>query len=364
MIPMFYVVVWLIGLAIVFLGLYYGPFWPFVFSILGSGGVVWLALYTNSHIEFAWLSSVFYFAVSALFFLKDLQRRRLERDFFPGDFDSGKKAFYFLDKIENEMEKIKKHGGLLTVAKLDIDHFKQVNDSLGYFQGDMFLRLFGRILAYNTRPRDMAVRYAADEFLIVLPDTPALQAHEIIDNIRANLEEHKSLFPVRGIKNPFSFSAGIVEFSLDYNNVREFFRAVDEALFEAKKQGPSATVVLDKEKKQTFRNRRYWERIDVSELDGMELFIYDKRGIRHKVDIGNISIGGTMFLAPKGLNYSDIIDMELVLKNGDKIIIEGKQIWNKSDLASEQVGVFLMHLSPQQKFVLHRTIYGKKNKRR
>ncbi len=363
MLPGTYFVLWIMAVIVVFAGACYGAFACFLSALLGVAGVLYFAARLPYGVSVAWPAALAYLAIAGIFFLKAARDKRIESHLGMGDFDTGKEAFYFLDRIEKEIGKIKKYGGLLTIAKLDMDHFRKINEKLGHFQGDMMLRLFGRALVYNTRPKDIAVRYAADEFLIVFPETSALKAHEIIDNVRAKLEEHRAIFPVKGIKNPFSFSVGIVEFSNDYENVREFFRAVDEALFDAKKKGPSATVVLDKDKRRTFRNRRYWERIDISDIENVELFVYDRDGIRHKVELGNISVGGTMFMSPKDLNYGDIIDMELVLENGERIIIEGKQIWKKQDAMSEQIGVFLMHLSPQQKFVLHRNLYGKHGKK-
>jgi len=111
-----------------------------------------------------------------------------------------------------------------TVIMLDLDHFKQVNDTFGHAAGDAVLRVFGRVLAGTVRSRDTVGRYGGEEFLIVLPSVEGADA--FLGRLRAEWLA-KRPFPV-------TFSAGIAASAGDPD---ETVRLADQALYEAKKAG-------------------------------------------------------------------------------------------------------------------------------
>ncbi len=272
-------------------------------------------------------------------------------------------TFYALDVLEQEIEKLRNYGGQLTIAILDLDNFKKINRKLGYTQGDLLLRLFGKFLLRNIRPSDIATRYAGDEFLVIFPNTSGAMANEILDNLKNKMRQHKELLKIEGINNPFSFCAGIVEYCPDYRTVREFFRAADDALFMAKAKGSDSAVIIDKNRTCTFRNRRYWERIGVPDDAELSLVFYDRNAKAYKVKIGNISMAGVMFYVPVDLKEGSVCELEFIFPEGEKLIVDGKTIWKKkiSDKLY-QVGVFISHLSPKQKFLFYRNLRKMKQK--
>ncbi len=81
----------------------------------------------------------------------------------------------------------KRSGSPLCVALLDIDHFKQINDSFGHDGGDRVLRAFGVLLAPRLRAGDAVGRYGGEEFLLVLPDTRLEQAGELLERLRQHI---------------------------------------------------------------------------------------------------------------------------------------------------------------------------------
>ncbi len=260
--------------------------------------------------------------------------------------------FYAMDLLEREMREIRAHGGQLTIAILDLDNFHEVNKRLGHVQGDLLLRMFGKILVRHLHPSQVATRYAGDEFLVIFPNTAGERAQEILDEVRIKMKEHNKAFQLDHLDNPFSFCAGIVEYSPEYETVREFFRAADDALYLAKQKGEDISVVVKRDKTLTFRNRRYWKRVKVGE-PLLEAKVYDSKGEAHKVRPSNICLGGMMFFSPIKLNRGQVYDLEVEFTDGDRITLDAKTVWYREvENGFYQIGVFLAHLSPQQKFFL------------
>jgi len=118
-------------------------------------------------------------------------------------------------------------GGLAaddTVIMLDLDHFKQVNDTLGHAAGDEVLRAFGRVLGSTVRGRDTVGRFGGEEFLIILGSSGA--ADVFLQRLRAEWLAERPL--------PITFSAGIV---LSAGDPDETVSLADQALYQAKEAG-------------------------------------------------------------------------------------------------------------------------------
>jgi diguanylate cyclase (GGDEF)-like protein len=113
-----------------------------------------------------------------------------------------------------------------TVIMLDLDNFKQVNDTFGHAAGDAVLRVFGHVLGGTVRGRDTVGRYGGDEFVVVLPSDQAAGADAFLTRLRAEWLT-KRPFPV-------SFSAGIAASTGDPD---ETMNLADQALYQAKKAG-------------------------------------------------------------------------------------------------------------------------------
>ena len=111
-----------------------------------------------------------------------------------------------------------------TVIMLDLDNFKQVNDTFGHAAGDAVLRLFGHVLGETVRERDTVGRFGGEEFLVILPDTGGADA--FLGRLRAEWLT-KRPFPV-------TFSAGI---AASTGNPDETVGLADQALYQAKKAG-------------------------------------------------------------------------------------------------------------------------------
>ena len=118
----------------------------------------------------------------------------------------------------------------LSVALIDVDHFKKINDTLGHAVGDMVLQSLSQALGDGVREADLAARYGGEEFILVLPHTPeatALQAAErILHTVRAT--------SFAGVPWKITFSAGIAQLEGD-EPMETLLERADRRLYEAKR---------------------------------------------------------------------------------------------------------------------------------
>ncbi len=133
--------------------------------------------------------------------------------------------------LEREVARAKRTGSPLSLALLDLDHFKQVNDEHGHSTGDRMLCEVGRILTSAFRASDLAVRWGGDEFLILLPDVGLAGAMVFAERARSQLAALR-LPEARSI----TMSAGIVQLSPGEDPRAAIARA-DRHLYEAKRGG-------------------------------------------------------------------------------------------------------------------------------
>ena len=103
--------------------------------------------------------------------------------------------------LGREIKRCKRHGIPLSVIFLDLDGFKGINDQYGHLAGSGTLTEVGAILALGVRESDILARYGGDEFVVVLPETPASGALVIAERLRRAIEEHRFLEP-QGHRRP------------------------------------------------------------------------------------------------------------------------------------------------------------------
>ncbi|HBU29772.1 MAG TPA: diguanylate cyclase response regulator [Thiobacillus sp.] len=157
-------------------------------------------------------------------------RRTMYHDSLTGllNHSSGK---HTLDML---LSSVAHEGGFLSVVMMDIDHFKQVNDTYGHPVGDQVIRSLSWLLKQRLRKQDIICRYGGEEFLIGLPHTDAEQAFAIIDRIRQDFSQIRH--PYRDRHFMASASGGIATYPL-YQNGDSLIKAADEALYQAKRDG-------------------------------------------------------------------------------------------------------------------------------
>ncbi|MEN8144533.1 MAG: GGDEF domain-containing protein [Gemmatimonadota bacterium] len=120
----------------------------------------------------------------------------------------------------------------LTVVMFDLDGFKEYNDRYGHSAGDEALRIIGQVLWENTRASDMTGRYGGDEFLSLLPDASAKDAHTFAQRVSGALQEADT-----ASGDTLTLSAGVATFDASMFVMRDLVAAADLGLYEAKSKG-------------------------------------------------------------------------------------------------------------------------------
>ncbi|MFH1817596.1 MAG: GGDEF domain-containing protein [Pseudomonadota bacterium] len=145
------------------------------------------------------------------------------------------------DEKQKELFGTLKDGWTHSLLILDIDNFKQVNDTFGHEAGDQLIIKFGNALKACLRNSDFIARLGGDEFCVVFPYTPLDRAQELAERLRAKMPESVELIP--GVTQKLSWSGGMSEFSRDDREENEALARADAALLEAKRGGRNATRV-------------------------------------------------------------------------------------------------------------------------
>ena len=147
----------------------------------------------------------------------------------------------FKERLRTEVARMKRLGKPLSVAILDIDYFKKVNDGYGHPVGDRVIRSLARLLKQRLRGADVIGRYGGEEFAVALPDTPSANAWQALDNIRRSFE---SIAHIAGDKTfHTTLSAGIAQ-APPLETAEELIKQADEALYKAKNGGRNRVETL------------------------------------------------------------------------------------------------------------------------
>lgn len=139
-------------------------------------------------------------------------------------------GLYNSSKLNNDLKKYKIKKSLISLALIDLDDFKKINDTYGHLKGDKVLKEFSDIIKSSIRSNDKAYRYGGDEFVIIFENIKKYDAKKIIERIKDNIE-----------KLNIKFSVGIE----DSQNVKidELIKNADEKAYIAKRKGKNKIVV-------------------------------------------------------------------------------------------------------------------------
>lgn len=143
---------------------------------------------------------------------------------------------YFTEIISREMARAERSQKSLSVAIIDLDHFKSLNDRFGHDAGDRVLVEMGRLLRERVRESDVAFRFGGEEFLLMLPETDIPGALQCLDNLRESLKEMRIHHEGQAI-GTVTLSAGIAEYPVHGATHEDLVRAADRALYAAKDSG-------------------------------------------------------------------------------------------------------------------------------
>lgn len=205
------------------------------------GTLIWLTAdlssgHQYSHILFAvWNAALMlgFFGLTA-FLLGEVKRRLVEEeqladtDYLTGVYN--RRAFYRL--VEMESQRSRRYGHVFTLAYIDLDDFKSVNDAAGHETGDLLLRSVVGILRGNLRSSDTVARLGGDEFAVLLPETDYKASEDAVRKVRERLLGH-----LREQGWAVTFSMGVATFEFSPEGVDDTIRVADDLMYSVKKSG-------------------------------------------------------------------------------------------------------------------------------
>jgi diguanylate cyclase (GGDEF)-like protein len=149
---------------------------------------------------------------------------------------------HFYSQLELEADRSIRYKHPLALLLIDIDRFKEFNDSFGHLEGDKVLVRFSQILKSCLRANDSAYRYGGEEFTVILPETAADEARIVAQRIRVALEaEHFTPPPGRPVAK--TISIGVTEYA-PMEDMTTFIRRADEAMYVSKQNGRNRVSVV------------------------------------------------------------------------------------------------------------------------
>jgi len=203
----------------------------FLADVLLSPGIDWIH-YWNTAIRGT------FFLVFVLLLNRVFQALERERSLARTDLLTGLgNTRSFLEDVNNEIGRSRTTGAPLSLAYLDCDNFKQVNDERGHEAGDDVLRHVAATVRASVRAEDVVARLGGDEFAVLLPNAGPDDGLAVLERVRTAVHE-ASVTSGTGV----SLSVGLVSFMVPPDPARESLKNADALMYEAKKAGKNRIV--------------------------------------------------------------------------------------------------------------------------
>lgn len=148
---------------------------------------------------------------------------------------------YFDHEVQMELQRTQRYEKSLSLAFIDIDYFKQVNDHHGHQVGDLVLQGVAHILQQHLRSTDILARYGGEEFVIIFPETTESQAVDVLNRIMEAVR-NQPIIQNEGLDFYITISAGIAQWKNGMSG-EEWVQLADEALYKAKQKGRDQVVL-------------------------------------------------------------------------------------------------------------------------
>ncbi|WP_310451235.1 diguanylate cyclase [Sulfuritalea sp.] len=143
------------------------------------------------------------------------------------------------DALEKEIARLKRQSGTLSIALLDIDNFKKLNDTLGHAVGDAALVHLSKVVRETVRPQDLLARYGGEEFVVLLPNTSVEDGVSVMTRVQRELT--REFFLNNNEKVLITFSCGVAEIR-NAEDPYEALKRADGAMYLAKRVGKNRVV--------------------------------------------------------------------------------------------------------------------------
>jgi diguanylate cyclase (GGDEF)-like protein len=244
------------------------------------------------------------------------------------------------EALNREISRAKRHDSSLSLLFLDLDDFKQVNDSFGHMAGDEVLKGVSQLIMTEKRSEDVAARYGGEEIAILLPETGKAEAWLLGERIRKKLEEATITFDGQTIQ--MTLSGGLASFPIDADNGEELLKHADEAMYRAKSFGKNNISLYSMDKRRNVRIE-YSTSVELSELG------FGKKQTINAVT-KSLSIGGIMLETETPIDIGVKIQMRLSINNAEPILVIGNVIRvEKNDTGTFDTSITFIESDPTVK---------------
>lgn len=146
----------------------------------------------------------------------------------------------FEEDFQKEKNRSQRFEHTFAIAIIDVDRFKNVNDSFGHANGDLVLQQLATLLRDRARNIDLIARWGGEEFVVLLPETDLNGARAWAEDIRQSIENHAFTIENRQIRVTASF--GLASYPNDNQDAERLFELADERLYQAKHNGRNCVV--------------------------------------------------------------------------------------------------------------------------
>ncbi len=146
----------------------------------------------------------------------------------------------FDDRLAIEYSRLKRFPSSFSLAFVDIDHFKKVNDTYGHLYGDIVLQKIAGIIKDTSRDVDIVARYGGEEFVLLIPGHINNEKGSVGERLRSVIENTEISLGQKTIK--VTISVGMATWEEKYNSSKDWIQAADEALYQAKQKGRNQVI--------------------------------------------------------------------------------------------------------------------------
>lgn len=218
--------------------------------------------------------------------------------------------YYFNLRLAEELERYKRYGTIFSIAFIDMDHYKYINDQYGHQTGDNVLKELVSYISKNIRKCDSIYRYGGEEFIILLPDTTKEKAYTLMERLRQGFSSEP--ISVGGNTINVTFSAGIKQVCDKCESVEKIINDADKAMYYAKKSGRNKVFI-------------YNEEIEVQDLKKTLLIVDDENTILNLLRDRLTNMGYNIITAKDGMSaielardkQPDLVILDLILPDVD-----------------------------------------------
>lgn len=253
---------------------------------------------------------------------------------------------YFDINLTKELRRTHRHSKDLSVLLLDLDNFKNINDTYGHLVGDEVLKNFALFLKKMSREEDLVCRYGGEEFVIILPETGTQGALQYANRLKEWMKKDQFLAQYQ-----VTFSGGIASYPSGGTSAYQLVANADESLYKAKMAGKDQVQISKNEKRRAFRYPRKWQ---IFQQPGDEQPEWSKSTTGLTYDI---SISGVRIETDRNYSAGDKVLLKINPPDKEQIMVAGEIIWSRKNQGLPySFGVKYIDLSSEKQEQLERIL--------